>query len=165
MSSESGQPEGVAHLSDVFAGWDAYQRLLVEALAPLTPDQLALRAAPSLRSVGEIAGHIVATRVWWFQNWMGEGDDSLVPMLTWDDADNPPTLNAAELELGLERTWHMIASGLSRWTTADLGAEFERESKRHTRQWVIWHVIEHDLHHGGEIGITLGQHGLRAPDL
>jgi hypothetical protein len=20
-----------------------------------------------------------------------------------------------------------------------------------SRQWVIWHVIEHDLHHGGEL--------------
>jgi len=30
---------------------------------------------------------------------------------------------------------------------------------------VIWHLIEHDLHHGGEIALTLGLHGLAAPDL
>ncbi|HEX4716084.1 MAG TPA: DinB family protein [Ktedonobacteraceae bacterium] len=29
-----------------------------------------------------------------------------------------------------------------------------------TRQWIIWHVIEHDLHHGGEISLILGTHGL-----
>jgi uncharacterized damage-inducible protein DinB len=33
------------------------------------------------------------------------------------------------------------------------------------RGWVIWHVIEHDLHHGGELSLTLGMHGLAAPDL
>jgi uncharacterized damage-inducible protein DinB len=34
-----------------------------------------------------------------------------------------------------------------------------------TRQWIIWHLIEHDLHHGGELFYTLGAHGLRVPDL
>jgi uncharacterized damage-inducible protein DinB len=34
-----------------------------------------------------------------------------------------------------------------------------------TRPWVIWHLIEHDVHHGGEVSITLGAHGVRAIDL
>jgi uncharacterized damage-inducible protein DinB len=34
-----------------------------------------------------------------------------------------------------------------------------------TRGWVIWHVIEHDIHHGGEIAYSLGMHGLTAPDI
>jgi hypothetical protein len=34
-----------------------------------------------------------------------------------------------------------------------------------TRQWVIWHLIEHDLHHGGEISLTLGMYGLVAPEI
>jgi uncharacterized damage-inducible protein DinB len=29
-----------------------------------------------------------------------------------------------------------------------------------TRGWVLWHILEHDLHHGGEISLTLGAHGL-----
>jgi uncharacterized damage-inducible protein DinB len=35
----------------------------------------------------------------------------------------------------------------------------------YTRGWVIWHVIEHDIHHGGEIAYSLGMHGLTAPDI
>jgi uncharacterized damage-inducible protein DinB len=31
------------------------------------------------------------------------------------------------------------------------------------RGWVVWHVMEHDLHHGGEVSLTLGMHGLAAP--
>jgi hypothetical protein len=30
---------------------------------------------------------------------------------------------------------------------------------------VVWHLIEHDLHHGGEVSLILGMHGLGAPDL
>ena len=31
-----------------------------------------------------------------------------------------------------------------------------------SRAWVVWHVLEHDLHHGGEISLTLGMHGVTA---
>jgi len=27
-------------------------------------------------------------------------------------------------------------------------------------QWIIWHMIEHDIHHGSEISTILGVHGL-----
>jgi uncharacterized damage-inducible protein DinB len=30
---------------------------------------------------------------------------------------------------------------------------------------VVWHLIEHDLHHGGELSLTLGMHGVAAPDI
>jgi uncharacterized damage-inducible protein DinB len=30
---------------------------------------------------------------------------------------------------------------------------------------VIWHLMEHDLHHGGEISQVLGSHGIPALDL
>jgi uncharacterized damage-inducible protein DinB len=165
MSGESTQPEGAARLSAVYEGWGAYQRMLVEAVAPLTPDQLALRAAPNLRSIGEIVGHIVSARVVWFHEVMGEGPDGLAPMKAWGRDGDTSERNAAELERGMERSWDMIADALDRWTTADFGAAFERRGERITRQEIIWHVIEHDLHHGGEVSLTLGQHGLRAPDL
>jgi uncharacterized damage-inducible protein DinB len=31
------------------------------------------------------------------------------------------------------------------------------------RGWIIWHLIEHDLHHGGELFYTLGSHGIEVP--
>lgn len=164
--SQEDTPGGATTLSAVYDGWGAYQRELVAAIAPLTPDQLALRAAPTLRSVAEIAGHIVSARVAWFHETMGEGDVSLASLRAWDNRDHPQTpLNAAELERGFERTWALIADALDRWTTADLGAEFERGGHRLTRQEIIWHVLEHDLHHGGEISILLGSQGLTGLDI
>jgi uncharacterized damage-inducible protein DinB len=34
-----------------------------------------------------------------------------------------------------------------------------------TRGSIVWHVIEHDLHHGGEITYSLVMHGIKAPDI
>lgn len=158
-------PQDHSTLAPFYAGWDRYQTLLVDALANLTDEQLALRPASNQWPVGQLAAHIIATRVWWFQR-MGEGDASLDPMKTWDDDGEPPR-SAAELVAGLEATWRMIADCLARWTPADLDATFyhERRQTDLTRQWIIWHVLEHDLSHGGELFLTLGIHGLPTPNL
>jgi hypothetical protein len=35
-----------------------------------------------------------------------------------------------------------------------------RPERTHHRGWVAWHVMEHDLHHAGEISQILGTKGL-----
>ncbi len=155
-------------LATVYKGWDIYQQHQVKAIAPLTPDQLALQAAPHLRSTGMIATHIIAVRVRWFHGLMGEGGTEIDPIGSWDRA-GTPVRTAAELVSGLEVTWQLIQQSLTRWTLTDLDYIFRDtyQGKTYTlsRQWVIWHVIEHDLHHGGELSFALGMHGLAAPDL
>jgi uncharacterized damage-inducible protein DinB len=64
----------------------------------------------------------------------------------------------------------MITEALARWTPADLGhvfsppASLSEEEKsifgELTRQWIIWHVLEHEIHHGGELSLALGGYGL-----
>ena len=70
---------------------------------------------------------------------------------------------------GLEKTWQVMQEVLGRYTFADLQStvqdEWEGKIYTYTRGWVIWHVIEHDIHHGGEIAYSLGRHGLTAPDI
>lgn len=155
-------------LADFALEWEKYQGLLIQALAPLSPEQLELRAAPNLRSIGEIATHIVGARARWLHRFLGEGGDELVALSTWDRP-NMPVRTAAELVSGLESTWQVLQSALGRWTEADLAEEVERtrggETERLSRRWVIWHLIEHDIHHGREISFSLGMHGLPAPDL
>ncbi|HEV2581173.1 MAG TPA: DinB family protein, partial [Ktedonobacteraceae bacterium] len=86
----------------------------------------------------------------------------------WDRKDQP-TRGAAELVEGLQKTFAFVQECLARYTPADLDYTFSEtyqgEDYTFSRQWVIWHVIEHDLHHGGEVSLTLGIHQLAAPDL
>jgi uncharacterized damage-inducible protein DinB len=149
-------------------GWHTYQRRLSEALAPLTPEHLALRAAPHLRSIDELARHIISVRAGWFHNILGEGDDAFGAYHQWDQPD-APARTAGELVNGLAATWQAMRAALAHFTPHDLAQTVTGERKGRTfsykRGWVVWHVIEHDIHHGGEIGYSLGMHGLKAPDL
>lgn len=156
-------------LAPFYKGWDNYQQQLVHAVAPLSPEQLILRAAPHLRSTGIIATHIIGARARWLYYVLKEGDESLTTLSMWDDQ-GQPVRTAAELVSGLETTWQVIENALQRWTIADLDeilhdTDENGGDETFTRQWVIWHLIEHDLHHGGEISFVLGMHGLAAIDL
>lgn len=155
-------------LDTIYENWKLYQDHLKEAIAPLTAEQLALRAAPGLRSIGENAAHIMGARIGWFTRFLGEGDKELKSMPRWD-APDAPNRSAAELVVGLDRSWKLMADCLARWSSEDMQQTFVRERDGKTyelsRSWVIWHLIEHDLHHGGEISLTLGMHGLQGPDI
>src|SRR5260370_16153811 len=142
-----------------YKGWDPYQDLLIKALEPRSRDHLSLRPAPQLRSIGENAAHIVGTRAGWIYYTLEKGDEHLVSLAS------HPARSAAELVNGLEATWQVIQDALSHWTIDDLAemvhdTDENGEDQTYTRQWVIWHLIEHDLHHGGELSFTLGMHGL-----
>lgn len=166
-----------------YDGWENHQRLLLAALRDLTPEQLGLRTVPHMWSVWQIAGHMAGARAYWLHDVLGEGDpatrdmfrvtSTMVPDLPldsagWEDDENHPR-GAAEIVEGLDRSWTMVDGCLRRWTADDLAVEFSRPnlngSATFTRQWVIWHLIEHDLHHGGEISLILGSNGLQGLDL
>ena len=154
-------------LLSFYKGWDAYQALLIKAIAPLSSDQLVLRVAPHLRSVGENVAHIISGRVSNFLV-LGEAGAEIIPLETWDE-DGAPPRSVAELVSGLEATWRMIQNALIRWTPADLEEVFvdgQGENAPHfTRQSIIWSTIKHDLHHSGEVSLTLGAHHVEALDL
>ncbi len=114
-----------------------------------------------------ISLHIISGRVSNFLV-MGEAGAEMAPLETWDEQGAPPK-SANELVSGLESTWQMIQMALVRWTPADLEDMFVdghgEQASRFTRQSIIWSTIKHDLHHGGEISLTLGAHDIEALDL
>jgi uncharacterized damage-inducible protein DinB len=156
-------------LISFYAGWSVYQQALVDVIVPLEASHLDLRASSHTWTVGRIAAHIIAARVWWFHARSGEGtdlatDEQWNTMERWDGA-SAPGRNVAELIRGLELTWDMIESALQRWTPTDLEYVFAphpEDAVARSRRWIVWHVLEHDLHHGGEISCILGAHGLAA---
>ena len=164
--------EGNGIASEIFRGYEVHQRRLVKMIAPLDQAQLDLAAAPHLWSVRTLACHIVSARAWWMHSWMGEGSPEFGAMTDWDEDEALATRPAAEIVMGLEESFAVIKSGLERWSPAELTEEFIRprsneagERPQRSRQWIIWHLIEHDVHHGGEISFSLGMYGVPGLDL
>ncbi|HLY31534.1 MAG TPA: DinB family protein [Ktedonobacterales bacterium] len=163
--------ESTLSLDAVYRGWDVYQRDLLKAIAPLSPTQLALPVAATHWPIGMLVQHIINDRVWWFHLWMGEARPDEVAFMHWEEEeDGRAAHSTAELVAGLEATWGMIERALSHWTVADLGHTFEpppelTERERQifgpsTLQEIVFHVLRHDIHHGGELAVGMGGYHL-----
>ena len=163
-----------SELRPFYEGWARHQALVIDAIRGLTHEELALRAAPDTWSIWQLAGHVARSRAFWFHDMLGEGDPSTrhlfrvdsttVPGLPldeagWEDDEDHPR-SAEELLDGLNRSWSMVDEGLQRWNPEELDMSVVRPWGTHHRGWVVWHVMEHDIHHGGEISQLLGSHGL-----
>jgi uncharacterized damage-inducible protein DinB len=157
-------------LTTFYTSWKEYQDRIKGTLAPLNASQLELRVASHLRSIGENAVHIIACRASWFSEFLGEdGGEEMKIYAGWEEATSAsgaPVPTAAELAQGLDRTWQFMADCLARWSPDDMRQTFpddwDGKQVDLSRAWVVWHVMEHDLHHGGELSYTLGMHGLPA---
>ncbi len=146
-----------------YQGWGTYQRMLVDVITPLSPEQISLPVSSPRWTVGRTVQHIVANRVWWFQLWMGQGSTTLTHLMHWDpnETEAPTVIDVNDLVVALKASWDMISDALTRWTAADLEqiishpttlSEEDLQIFGDTqRQWIIWHVLEHEIHHGGEI--------------
>ena len=169
----------IAALKPVYDGWAAHQALVIDAIRGLTAEQLDLRTAPHQWAIWQLAGHVAGSRAYWFHDVLGEGDPSArdffrvesttVPDLAleeagWEDDEDHPR-SAEELVDGLRRTWSLVDDCLRRWTVEDLDGTVVRPERTHHRGWIVWHVMEHDVHHGGEISQILGSNGLTGLDL
>lgn len=167
-------------LAAVFDGWNGYQTSLAHAIEPLTSEQLAWRPTPEQRSVGEVARHIAFGRIGWFVRMDAPGSQDLAARIDhWQpDRDGNPhiaedafpiTEQPRELVHWLEASWGMIDATLSEWTVFDLAQTY-----RHTyagvaydvsRQWTLWRIMAHDIHHGGQLSTMLGIQGVEAFEL
>ena len=146
--------------------WENYQQRLIATITPLSSEQLALPVA-SHQTIGGLLGHLIGARYWWFHRWMGEEEPpELVEWGTEQDM-----REAASLVSAFEITWRVISPALTRWTAADLAQMFPppapvaAEETAHSREWIVWHVLEHEIHHGGELSLALGGYGLQGIDL
>ena len=155
----------VYSLMTVYKGWDGYQISLVRAIAPLSREQLVYRPAPHLRTAGEIARHISEGRLSWFHLTFGVSSAEAAAWRPGGAVEEQP----AELVRGLEVSWQMVEDALNHWSVADLAQtyplSYQGKNFALPRQWILWRIMAHDLHHGGELAVTLGMQGIALPEL
>lgn len=85
----------------------------------------------SLRSIDELARHIIAVRAGWYHDVLKEGGDDFAAFAQWDEPDSPPR-PASELVSGLAATWQVMQDALARFTPTDLQVVIEAENQGRT---------------------------------
>jgi uncharacterized damage-inducible protein DinB len=164
--------KSASSIAPFYQGWRLANEALVAALRPLSPEQLQLPVGSPTWPIWASASHVAGARVFWLCSVFKEPGAETTPFgdptgAGWEDDLGHPR-RSDELVHALESSWRIVERCLETWTPETLRQEARRtrgdEVRIHTRQSVIMRLITHDAYHSGEISLTLGSHGLGAPN-
>ncbi len=157
-----------------YSNWPKYNQRLLEAIAGLTDEQLALRPTPERWPMWATVGHAACQRVFWLCDFAGEPGAETTRFT--DAGNNCPgdddlenVLDAGQLVEALDSTFRIVEGCLDRWTLEMLDEEIRRPDYGpdwvHLRGSVIQRVFSHDVWHAAELNETLSRAGLPLIDL
>jgi uncharacterized damage-inducible protein DinB len=147
--------------NELFGHWTVVRRGLLQALDELTDAQLGFVPRAGMWSLGTVARHIANAEEGWFRyaatrelaEWPGEYT-----------AQEFPTVES--IKALLSEVHGRTEAFLKTLDVADLDQDLEMPwSEQLSLRWITWHVLEHEIHHRGEIYLMLGLMGREAPDV
>jgi uncharacterized damage-inducible protein DinB len=142
---------------ELFGHWATVRQGLVQALSTLTDEQLDFTPREGMRSLGEIARHIAHAEESWLHHWI-VGKHGGLPEYTAEDYPTVESIKALLAEVHARTEDYLETLDI-----ADLDRPFKTFwGKRGPISWVIWHVLEHEIHHRGEIYLMMGFVGMTA---
>jgi uncharacterized damage-inducible protein DinB len=140
--------------------WPAVREGLFQLLDRLADEQLAFVPQEKLWSLGQIAIHIAEAEEGWFRHVVtGE-------LSAWPEYRPEDYASVAAVKTLLERVHGRTIAYLETLDEAGLDRVIEAPwGDKFSLRWVCWHVLEHEIHHRGEISLLLGLQGMEAPDV
>lgn len=140
--------------------WRAVRSGLLLALDRLADEQLAFVPREGMWSLGTVARHIANAEEGWFR-YVATRELEAWPTFVEQE---PATVESIK-DL-LAEVHDCTETYLETVDDADLdGAIAVPWGETITLRWILWHVLEHEIHHRGEICLMLGLLGMEAPDV
>lgn len=147
-------------LSVMFAHWEQVRRDLLATIDKFSDDELAYTPYAGAWPAGQIVLHIADCE----DNWLhAVVRREFTPWLFYEFKEYPTKAVIKEvLQHAHQRTLRFLAtldeSALDQTYTIPGGHAF-------SLGWIIWHVLEHEIHHRGELSLILGLLGREGLDV
>jgi uncharacterized damage-inducible protein DinB len=146
--------------AELFSHWNAVRVGLHQALDGLTEEQLAFVPREGLWSLGTVACHIANAEDGWFRFVVAREVDE------WPSLDGKRCRTVASIRALLDEVHNYTMACLESIDVADLDRSITAPwGEALTLRDIVWHVLEHEIHHRGEICLMLGLMGMEAPDV
>jgi uncharacterized damage-inducible protein DinB len=146
---------------ELFGHWAEVRQGLLQALDKLTRAQLSFVPREGLWSLGKVARHIADAEEGWFRYAVAREYEEWPAPYT---AKEYPTV--ASIKALLTEVHERTEAYLETVDEAALDRVIETPwGENLSLRWIVWHVLEHEIHHRGEIFLMLGLLGLEAPDI
>jgi len=146
--------------SQIFSHWDQVRADLLATIDMFKEDELTFVPFTGSWPVGKIMLHIADCEDYWLHQVIRQE----IEVWSYYTLANHPTKTAIKevLEGVRKKTLPFLGS----LDESDLDGEYKTpEGEVFTLRWIIWHVLEHEIHHRGELSLTLGLLGRQGLDV
>ncbi|UCD98272.1 MAG: DinB family protein [Chloroflexota bacterium] len=139
-------------LDGYFSHWSIIRRGLISLIDKFNDEKLDYVPFPSAWSAREIVLHIANAEEGWFKFAV------MHEMNQWpDEYQTEDFLSVQSIKDILVEVHQQTEIYLSRWSGSDLKKRIDLPwGETAPLNWIIWHVIEHEIHHRGELSLILG---------
>jgi uncharacterized damage-inducible protein DinB len=146
---------------DLFSHWAQVRNDLMTTIDHFDDDDLDYVPFPNSWSVGQILLHIASAEEGWFQYVVRQEYDQWPADFKLKDHPSKDKIKVKLLEVH-DRTIEFITT----LEIEDLNTiiDYPWDGKGRLG-WIIWHVIEHEIHHRGELSLILGMLGREGLDI
>ena len=149
------------NLNQMFYHWQQVRSDLLETIDKFSEPELTFEPFQTSFSAGQIMLHIAGAEEGWFRYVIGREYDEWPPEYSLADY---PTLESIK---GLLSAVHVHTDAyLESQSLADLDRLMDVPwGESIPQSWIIWHVLEHEIHHRGELSLILGLLGREGLDV
>ena len=147
-------------LSDLFFHWEVVRRQMVEAVSRLSQEQLDWLPTNGKNSIADLLRHIAETEIWWF-GVVVQGNKGLGDVSRNDAPDLQSILRV------LENSHEYVADILGRESTDSWDTRIFTlpDNEKLTLRWIVWHTIEHEMRHRGQIFMLMRLQEITPPNV
>jgi uncharacterized damage-inducible protein DinB len=140
-----------------FAGaWQQESGSTLKVMQALSDASLAQKVTPEGRSLGRLAWHVVQT--------LGEmGGHAGLTVDAANEKTPQPAGAAAIVEAYQAGAAALLKAVTSAWKDADLPVEIDMYGEKWTRAMALRAMIQHEVHHRGQMTVLMRQAGLAVP--
>ena len=144
---------------ELFERWSEVRAGLIAGLDQLSDAQLAYTPRQGLWSLREIVVHIAGTEDGWLRYYTANRRPENPPR-----AIDYPTVESLKSLLAKVHTRTQVQFAQNPDSFMEQMCQLPW-GEQVTMSWAVWHVLEHEIHHRGEIFLMLGLMGMEAPDV
>ncbi|MCX6050155.1 MAG: DinB family protein [Chloroflexi bacterium] len=147
-------------LSQMFAHWAQIRADLLATIDKFSEAELTYAPYPGAWPVGKAMLHIADCEYYWLHVVVQPNRD---PEFVYEFVEQP---TKATIRQTLDQTHQRTLALLERLDEHNLADNCQSPRGEHfTVGWVIWHVLEHEIHHRGELSMALGLLGREGLDV
>jgi uncharacterized damage-inducible protein DinB len=148
-------------LAEFFSNYFTIRLELLEAVKELTPEQLDWKTDIHPNTIGRLLAHIAECEYYWIDV-VARSIDGRGDFERFEKAQQKADILAL-LDEGFESlSGYLQEEDIDDWD--EVFYEVEGEEKI-SKRWLVWHVVEHQARHRGQIFMLMRMQNLRVPNV